>query len=65
MASDVFLRRFRPVFDALAGDEVHAVSMTTHHVTGDIVGDDPVGALGDLLGDRMFSLSSEAEAPSL
>ena len=56
---------FRPVFHALRRDEVDAVAVASHHVSGNIVGDDPVGALGDSLGgcllDHLLGLGGKAD----
>ena len=54
VARDLFLARFGPVLDAVGGDQVNAVAVAAHHVARDVIGDDPVGALGDLLGDRLL-----------
>ncbi len=51
---DFVLGQRLPVLDAAFGDEVDAVGLAPHHVPRDVVGDDPVGALGDLLGDAQF-----------
>src|SRR5206468_9043915 len=62
---DLRLVPLRPVLDAIGGDQVHPVAMATHHVSGHIVGDDPVGALGlalcDCLLDHALSLGGEAD----
>ena len=54
MTRDFLLARLGPVFDAVGGDQMHAVAGTAHDLAGNVVGADPVRALGDSLGDRML-----------
>src|SRR5206468_525614 len=51
---DLRLVLLRPVLDAIGGDRVHPVAMAPHHVSGHVVGDDPVGTLGLALGDCLL-----------
>ena len=65
----VVLGHFGEAFDTLGGDDMHLVDVAAHHAfadrTGNIVGDDPVGALALALGlgvfDHVFRLGSEAD----
>ena len=61
---NLFLARFRPILDTRIRNEVHAVVAAAHHVAGNVVGDDPVRALGMALGsgliDHALGLGREA-----
>jgi len=51
---DLVLSSLKPILYALVGNQVHAVVVAAHHVTRDIVGDDPVGAFRLPFRKRLF-----------
>ena len=71
MLRDFSLGGLRPILDAVGGDQVHAVAVTAHHVSRNVVGDDPVGVLGLALCDRLldhalgFGREADEEARAL
>ena len=48
---DFLFRILRPILDPVGGHKMDAVAVAAHDVAGNVVGDDPVGAFADLLGD--------------
>src|SRR5690606_29137946 len=50
---DLGLAQPGPMFAAAGCDEMHLVAVAAHHVAGDVVGDDPVGALAFALCRRL------------
>ena len=46
MPGNIILGSLRPIFDPSRRDKVHSVALTTHHVTGHVIGYDPVRFLG-------------------
>src|SRR3712207_7459106 len=45
ISSDLLFRRRLPGLHSGGADQVDGVAIATHHVAGDVVGDDPVAAL--------------------
>ena len=61
----VALAQGRPVLDAIIRDQMDGIVIAAHNVAGNIVGDDPVTALGGELGlpigNQRLRLGGEAD----